>query len=131
MKKILVKAVLILWCLMVCIWKSYSLFLKWHQWIPAAQMLIKEGFKKNAHVRYDNGKIESFDAKSAIFDTSYFVYISQYIFRFKMSMPPFSRSIFIRAVIDHMICYNLNWPKIKLWEHYFVFSCALDHNLKN
>ena len=25
----------------------------------------------------------------------------------------FSWSIFIRAVIDHMICYNLNWPKIK------------------
>ena len=22
-------------------------------------------------------------------------------------------SIFIRAVIDHMTCYNLNWPKIK------------------
>ena len=43
----------------------------------------------------------------------------------------FSWSIFIRAVIDHMICYDLNWPKIKLWVHYFVFSCALDHNLKN
>ena len=28
--------------------------------------------------------------------------------------PIFSWSIFIRAVIDHMICYNLNWPKIKL-----------------
>ena len=24
--------------------------------------------------------------------------------------PSFSWSIFIRAVIDHMICYNLNWP---------------------
>ena len=37
--------------------------------------------------------------------------------------PSFSWSIFIRAVIDHMICYNLNWPKIKTWVHYFVFSC--------
>ena len=48
-----------------------------------------------------------------------------------MCMPPFSWSIFLRAVIDHMICYNLNWPKIKLWVHYFVFSCALDHILKS
>ena len=39
-------------------------------------------------------------------------------------------SIFIRAIIDHMTCYNLNWPKIKFWVHYFVFSCALDHILK-
>jgi hypothetical protein len=30
-------------------------------------------------------------------------------------------SIFIRAVIDHMTCYNLNWPKIEFWVHYFVF----------
>ena len=30
------------------------------------------------------------------------------------SLPLFSWSIFIRAVRDHMICYNLNWPKIKL-----------------
>ena len=49
---------------------------------------------------------------------------------FRMSMPPFSWSIFIRAVKDHMICYNFNWPKIKLWVQYFVFSCALDHILK-
>ena len=28
-------------------------------------------------------------------------------------MPVFGWSIFISAVIDHMICYNLNWPKIK------------------
>ena len=42
----------------------------------------------------------------------------------------FSWSIFIRAVIDHMTCYNLNWPKIKLWGHDFVFSCALNHILK-
>ena len=34
--------------------------------------------------------------------------------KFICTMPPFSWSIFIRAVIDHMICYNLNWPKIKL-----------------
>ena len=27
--------------------------------------------------------------------------------------PVFSWSIFLRTVIDHMICYNLNWPKIK------------------
>ena len=27
---------------------------------------------------------------------------------------PFSWSIFIRAIKDHMICYNLNWPKIKV-----------------
>ena len=47
------------------------------------------------------------------------------------TMPSFSWSIFLRAVIDHMICYNLNWPKIKLWVHYFVFSCALDHILKS
>ena len=47
------------------------------------------------------------------------------------SLPLFSWSIFIRAVRDHMICYNLNWPKIKLWVHYFVFSCALDHILKS
>jgi hypothetical protein len=26
----------------------------------------------------------------------------------------FSWSIFIRAVIGHMTCYNLNWSKIKL-----------------
>ena len=45
--------------------------------------------------------------------------------------PPFSWSIFIRAVKDHMICYNLNWSKIKLWVHYFVFSCTLDHILKS
>ena len=32
----------------------------------------------------------------------------------KLFMPSFSWSIFIRAVIDHMICYNLNWPKIRL-----------------
>ena len=30
------------------------------------------------------------------------------------TMPPFSWSIFLRAVIGHMICYNFNWPKIKL-----------------
>ena len=29
----------------------------------------------------------------------------------------------------HMSCYNLNWPKIKFWVQYFVFSCALDHSL--
>ena len=46
-------------------------------------------------------------------------------------LPVFSWSIFIRAVIDHMTCYNLNWPKIKLWVHYFIFSCALDHILKS
>ena len=39
-------------------------------------------------------------------------------------------SIFIRVVIDHMTCYNLKWPKIKFWVHYFVFSCTLDHTLK-
>ena len=39
-------------------------------------------------------------------------------------------SIFIRAAIDPMTCYNLNWPKIKFWVHYFVFSCSLDHILK-
>ena len=33
---------------------------------------------------------------------------------YKGTKPVFSWSIFIRAVIDHMICYNLNWPKIKL-----------------
>ena len=40
--------------------------------------------------------------------------------RWAISMPVFSWSIFIRAVICHMICYNLNWPKIKLWVHYFA-----------
>ena len=34
--------------------------------------------------------------------------------RADLFLPVFSWSIFIRAVIDHMICYNLNWPKIKL-----------------
>ena len=34
-------------------------------------------------------------------------------------------------VKDHMICYDLNWPKIKLWVNYFVCSCALDHILKS
>ena len=29
-------------------------------------------------------------------------------------MVVFIWSMFIRAVIDHMTCYNLNWPKIKL-----------------
>ena len=33
---------------------------------------------------------------------------------FYKKWPPFSWSIFIRAVIDHVICFNLNWPKIKL-----------------
>ena len=32
----------------------------------------------------------------------------------KMIRAVFSWSIFISAVIDHMTCYNLNWPKIKL-----------------
>ena len=50
---------------------------------------------------------------------------------FGLTKPPFSWSIFIRTVVDHMICYNLNWPKIKLWVHYFVSSCALDHILKS
>ena len=40
-------------------------------------------------------------------------------------------SLTLRAVIDHMTCYNLNWLKIKLWVHYFVFSCALGHILKS
>ena len=45
---------------------------------------------------------------------------------------PRSAGQILRAVInDHMTCYNLNWPKIKLWVHYFVFSCALDHILKS
>ena len=48
----------------------------------------------------------------------------------KMLRVVFNWSVFIRAVIDHMICYNLNWPKVKLLVHYFVFSCALDHILK-
>ena len=52
-------------------------------------------------------------------------------FFFSSTVPSFSWSVFLRAVIDHMICYNLNWPKIKLWVHYFVFSCALDHILKS
>ena len=43
----------------------------------------------------------------------------------------FSYLIFIRAVIRHMTCYNLKSPKITLWVHYFVFSCALDHILKS
>ena len=30
-----------------------------------------------------------------------------------LSMAVFIWSIFIRAVRDHMTCYNLNWPKIK------------------
>ena len=47
------------------------------------------------------------------------------------TMPSFSWSIFIRTVIDHMICYNLKWPKIKLWVQYFVFSCGLQHILKS
>ena len=33
---------------------------------------------------------------------------------FDQIRPPFSWSIFLRAVRDHVICYNLNWPKIKL-----------------
>ena len=44
-------------------------------------------------------------------------------------MTVFIWSIFVRAVIDHMIFYNSNWPEIKLGVHYFVFSCALDHIL--
>ena len=31
-----------------------------------------------------------------------------------------------RAVIGHVTCCDLNWPKIKLSGHYFVLSCALD-----
>ena len=48
-----------------------------------------------------------------------------------VTRPVFSWSVFIRAVIDHMICYNLNWSKNKLWVHYFIFSCTLDHILKS
>ena len=54
-----------------------------------------------------------------------------YIRRMQSNWAVFSWSIFIRAVIGHMTCYNFNWPKIKLWVHYFVFSCALDHILKS
>ena len=54
----------------------------------------------------------------------------QNLIAFRVNMAIFIWSIFIRAVIDHMTCYNLNWPKINLWAHYFVFSCALDHILK-
>ena len=32
-------------------------------------------------------------------------------------------SIFVRAVIDHMTCYNLNWPKIKLSALFCTFLC--------
>ena len=39
--------------------------------------------------------------------------------------------IYKGCVIDHMTCYNLSWPKIKLWVHYFVFSCTLDCILKS
>jgi hypothetical protein len=42
-----------------------------------------------------------------------------------ISMPVFNWSIFIRAVIDHMTCYNLNWPKIKLSVHYFFYFLVL------
>ena len=49
----------------------------------------------------------------------------------KYNIGTMTMSIFIRAVIDHMTSYNLNWPKINLWEQYFVFSCALDHILEN
>ena len=52
------------------------------------------------------------------------------IHTFVLLLAVFIWSIFIRAVIGHMTCYNLNWPKIKFWVHYFVFSCALDHILK-
>ena len=45
-------------------------------------------------------------------------------------MVVFIWSIFIRAVINHMTCYDLNWPKIRFSVYYFVFSCALDHILK-
>ena len=48
---------------------------------------------------------------------------------FPPTMAVFSWSIFIRTVIDHMTCYNLNWPKIKLWVHHFVFSCALEFSV--
>ena len=33
-------------------------------------------------------------------------------FNYKLAVS--SWSIFMRAVIDHMTCYNFNWPKIKL-----------------
>ena len=48
-----------------------------------------------------------------------------------ISWPPFSWSIFIRAVRNHMICYNLNWPKMKIFVHYLAFSCAFCHILKS
>ena len=42
------------------------------------------------------------------------LFMNQKARHFILALPSFSWSIFIRAVIDHMICYNLNWPKIKL-----------------
>ena len=42
----------------------------------------------------------------------------------KVLLAVFSWSIFIRTVIDHMTCYNLNWSKIKLSVHYFIISCG-------
>ena len=45
---------------------------------------------------------------------------------------PRSAGKILRAVInDHMTCYNLNWPKIKLFVHYLAFSCASGHILKS
>ena len=51
--------------------------------------------------------------------------------KYMMALVVFIWSIFIRTVIGHMTCYDLNWPKIKFWVHYFVFSCDLDHILKS
>ena len=44
--------------------------------------------------------------------TGHHFYSSRQV-KFILIKAVFSWSIFIRAVIDHMTCYNLNWPKIK------------------
>ena len=37
----------------------------------------------------------------------------------------------IMAVRNHMTCFYLNWPTIKIFLHYLAFSCALGHILKS
>ena len=66
---------------------------------------VTKDFSFMAAKGFDLGYIGRFSAK---------IQFSGKILGFYMYRAFFSYSIFIRAVIDHMICYNSNWSKINL-----------------